>query len=153
METELAKESAIEDGDRVYSLFNMKIEEASPQHSRVSMPITDITCNGMGFVHGGVLFSLADIAFGAASNFGEKTGTVTLSTSMQFLAPGRHGPLVAEANCIRAGRHIVVYSVDIHDANDLLLAHGTFEGFRTDFAFTNLKQSEKTDKTADEKQD
>ena len=142
-------ETALEKGDRIYNLFNMKVEEVSAQHSRISMPITDITCNGMGFVHGGVLFSLADIAFGAASNYGPKTGTVTLSSNMQFLAPGRHGPLVAEANCIRSGHHIVVYSVDIRDANGLLLAHGTFEGFRTDFAFTVPNEDETKDETGD----
>ena len=64
------QELAITKWDNVYHLFNMKVEEASPEYSRVSMPIEPKACNGMGFVHGGVLFALGDIAFGAASNFG-----------------------------------------------------------------------------------
>ncbi|MDO5537336.1 MAG: PaaI family thioesterase [Desulfovibrionaceae bacterium] len=133
------EETAIEKGDQVYKLFQMKIEEASQGYSRVTMPVTDITTNGMGFVHGGVLYSLADIAFGAASNFGEKTGTVTLSSHISYLSPGRKGPIVAEAKALRTGRHVVLYNIDIHDADGRHLAHATFEGFRTDFAFTNVK--------------
>lgn len=132
------EEQAIARGDRIYRLFDMKIEEASQEYSRVTMPLTEKTLNGMGFAHGGVIFSLADIAFGAASNFGEKTGTVTLSANIQFLNPGKDGPLVGEARLIRGGRHIVVYSIDITDARGILVAHGTYEGFRTDFAFTNF---------------
>ena len=103
------------------------------------MPIEPKACNGMGFVHGGVLFALGDIAFGAASNFGQPTGTVTLSSNVQFLSPGKDGPLIAEAKCIRSGKHIVVYNVDIHDAKGVHVLHGTYEGFRTDFAFTETK--------------
>ncbi len=121
----------IEKEDRLFSLFNMKLEEASPEGSCVSMPVTDTMLNGVGIVHGGVLFTLADIAFSAAANFGGKRGTVTLSSHMNFLAAGRKGPLVAKAKCIRSGRHIAVYNVEIFDADNVLLARGTFEGFHT----------------------
>ncbi len=132
---------AILRGDNVFRLFNMNIEEATPEYSRVTMPVQpEKCCNGMGLVHGGVLFSMADVAFGAAANHGEKTGTVTLSANVQFLMPGQFGPLVAEARRLRGGRHIVVYSIDIHDAQSTLLFHGTFEGFRTDFAFTESNE-------------
>ena len=133
------QEQAITKWDNVYHLFNMKVEEASPEYSRVNMPIEPRACNGMGFVHGGVLFALGYIAFGAASNFGQPTGTVTLSSNVQFLSPGKDGPLIAEASCIRSGKHIVVYNVDIHDAKGVHVLHGTYEGFRTDFAFTETK--------------
>ncbi len=131
-------ETAIEKGDRVFHLFQMKIEEVRQGYARVSMPILDIMRNGMGFVHGGVLFSLADIAFGAACNYGEKTGTVTLSSSINYLHPGRKGPITAEASSLRSGRHVVLYNIDVRDADGVLLCHGTFEGFRTDFEFSNL---------------
>ncbi len=134
------QETAIEKGDRIFKLFQMTIEEVRQGYARVSMPVLDIMLNGMGFVHGGALFSLADIAFGAAANFGEKTGTVTLSSSISYLTPGREGPIVAEATAVRSGRHVVLYNVDIRGPNQALLCHATFEGFRTDFAFTNLKQ-------------
>ncbi len=133
------EESAIQKGDNVFRLFQMNIEEASKNYARVSMPITEITRNGMGFVHGGVLFSLADITFGAAANFGQKTGTVTTSSNMNYLVPATKGPIVAEAKCIRHGHHIVIYDVNVYDADKVLVCHGTFQGFRTDYSFSNIK--------------
>ncbi len=123
---------AIEQNDKIFRLFNMKLEKVSQGRSLVSMPVADCILNGMGIVHGGALFSLADIAFGAAANFGSKTGTVTVSSHISYLAAGRKGPITAEANCVRAGKHVVVYDVEIRDADKVLLAKGTFEGFRTD---------------------
>ncbi len=130
--------SAVKKGDSVYSHFEMDIEEASPEYSRVIMPVSEKTVNRMGFVHGAVIYALADIAFGVASNHGEETGTVTLSSHISFLSPGREGPLTGEARCLRKGRRIVVYDVDIKDARGRLLAHATFEGCRTDFSFRKL---------------
>ncbi len=125
------EQQLIEKEDRLFSLFNMKLEEASDDHSRISMPVTDTMLNGVGIVHGGVLFTLADIAFSAAANYGGKRGTVTLSSHMSYLAPGRKGPLTGQAKRIRSGKHIAVYDVEIHDADNVLLAKGTFEGFHT----------------------
>lgn len=80
--------------DNMYKLLDMHIEEARPEYSRVTMPITQKVKNGMGIAHGGAIFTLADIAFGAACNSDARTGVVSLSTSIQFLAPGREGPLL-----------------------------------------------------------
>ena len=46
----------------------MTIEEATREYARVSMPITENNKNGMGLAHGGAIFALADVAFGAAAN-------------------------------------------------------------------------------------
>lgn len=102
--------------DNMYKLLDMHIEEARPEYSRVTMPITQKVKNGMGIAHGGAIFTLADIAFGAACNSDARTGVVSLSTSIQFLAPGREGPLVAEARLVRGGKHVVTYDVDVKDA-------------------------------------
>ena len=89
--------------DNMYKLLDMHVEEARPEYSRVTMPITQKVKNGMGIAHGGAIFTLADIAFGAACNSDARTGVVSLSTSIQFLAPGREGPLVAEARRVSSG--------------------------------------------------
>ena len=81
------QELAITKWDNVYHLFNMKVEEASPEYSRVSMPIEPKACNGMGFVHGGVLFALGDIAFGAAGH-ADKIKAVPMSVMAKRYADG-----------------------------------------------------------------
>ena len=67
--------------DNMYKLLDMHVEEARPEYSRVTMPITQKVKNGMGIAHGGAIFTLADIAFGAACNSDARTGVVSLSTS------------------------------------------------------------------------
>ena len=121
--------------DNMYKLLDMHVEEARPEYSRVTMPITQKVKNGMGIAHGGAIFTLADIAFGAACNSDARTGVVSLSTSFQFLAPGREWPLVAEARLVRGGKHVVTYDVDVKDAGGILVAHCTAQGYRTDFPF------------------
>ena len=59
--------------DNMYKLLDMHIEEARPEYSRVTMPITQKVKNGMGIAHGGAIFTLADIAFGAACNSDART--------------------------------------------------------------------------------
>lgn len=130
-------QDSISHGDNLYKLLDMHIEEATPEYSRVTMPLAKKILNGMGFAHGGAIFALADIAFGAASNCQEETGTVSLSTSIQFLSTGTKGPLTAEAHLVRGGRHIVSYAVEVHDAAGTLLATATAMGFKTEFKFLN----------------
>ena len=130
---------SIQNGDHLYQLMDMTIEEARPDYARVSMPPSLPIVHGMGVALGGALFTLADIAFGAASNCEEETGTVTLSTSIQFLAPGRKGPFTAEARLVRGGRRIVTYDVDVRDADGTLLVHAVTQGMKTDRPFNVVK--------------
>ena len=68
----------------------------------------------MGFAHGGAIFALADVAFGAAANAGRETGVVSLTSSIEFLRPGKVGPLAAEARVVREGNHILSYDVCVY---------------------------------------
>ena len=101
--------------DRVLELFQMKIEEVRPGFARVSMPLQDAYKNSMGAAHGGAIFSLADMAFGAAANADKEDGVVNLTSSIEYLRPGLTGPLMAEAREVRAGGHILSYDVRIFD--------------------------------------
>jgi acyl-CoA thioesterase len=69
--------------------------------------------NHQGAPHGGVIFSLADVAFGAACN--ARGGTwVALSMTISFLAPAPPGArLVAEARERRHGRRAGFYDVTV----------------------------------------
>ena len=127
------KNTVIQDRDQVFAIFGMRVEEASTQYARVTMPIGSEyhNLNGMGVAQGGATYSLADITFGVASNCEEETNTVTLSSSFHFLAPGKASPLTCEAKLVRGGRHIVTYDLVVRDAAGRLVATGTFQGFRT----------------------
>ena len=78
--------------------------------------------NFQGYPHGGVIFSLADIAFSAACNsHGEPA--VALSVTIGFLSAAAPGSrLVAEASERRQGRRAGFYDVTVTDAGGAVVA-------------------------------
>lgn len=118
--------------DRLVRHLQMRMEAATPEFSRVIMPLTENHKNGMGFAHGGAIFALADVAFGAAANAGRETGVVSLTSSIEFLRPGKVGPLAAEARVVRAGNHVLSYDVCVFDGEGTLIARAMSTGFITD---------------------
>lgn len=87
--------------------------ELAPGHCRVALTLRPEMLNHQGTPHGGVIFSLADVAFGAACN--ARGGTwVALSMTISFLAPAPPGArLVAEARERRHGRRAGFYDVTV----------------------------------------
>ncbi|GHU95155.1 esterase [Deltaproteobacteria bacterium] len=122
----------VADHDKLVRHLNMSINEVRKDYAKISMPLAEHHRNGMGIAHGGAIFSLADVAFGAAANADTKTAVVSLSTNIEFLRPGKTGPLVAEAKMVRAGRHIVTYDVEIFDGSGAMIAKCMSSGFLTD---------------------
>ncbi len=112
--------------------MQMKIEEATPEYARVTMPLLEQHKNGMGVAHGGAIFALADVAFGAASNADRDCGVVNMMSSIEYLRPGRVGPLMAEARAVRIGGHIANYDVQIFDGEGALIARAIVSGYLTD---------------------
>ena len=99
--------------DPFSQMLGMTYEEIRPGYARVSMTVKPEMCNFHGSAQGGVLFSLADAAFGAAVNAYGQTA-VALSVSIQFLAPALAGTqLFAEAEEIRQGRRAGFYQLTI----------------------------------------
>lgn len=104
---------------------HMKVTRVDSGEAVVQMQITPETLNIYGLVHGGAIFSLADTAAGAAS-FTSGRESVTLSSSMNFLASARHGWLYARAISAHTGGSTGVYQVRVTDQNERLIAVGTF---------------------------
>ncbi|MBQ7738215.1 MAG: hotdog fold thioesterase [Desulfovibrionaceae bacterium] len=118
--------------DHLIRLMQMTIEEVRPGYAKVSMPLTDPVKNGMGYAHGGAIFSIADIAFGAAANDNSENFVVTLSTNIEFLRPASQGPLVAIAEVVRQGKHIQSYGVNVFDGSGKQVARTMATGYTTD---------------------
>jgi acyl-CoA thioesterase len=87
--------------------------ELGPGHCRVALTLRPKMQNHQGTPHGGVIFSLADVAFGAACN--ARGGTwVALSMTISFLAAAPAGArLLAEARERRHGRRAGFYDVTV----------------------------------------
>jgi len=87
--------------------------ELGPGRCRVALTLRPTMLNHQGAPHGGVIFSLADVAFGAACN--SRGGTwVALTMTISFLAAAAPGSrLVAEARERRRGRRAAFFDVTV----------------------------------------
>ena len=90
-------------------VWKHRIEEADPDHCVVTMEILPDMTNGLGVVHGGIVFALADTALAYAACAGDELH-VTANAAMNFLAAGKLGDtLTARATVLaRVGRSAAI---------------------------------------------
>lgn len=92
-----------------------KVKIVEPGHSRVSLTITEEMASFHGTTHGGVIFALSDIAFGAASNSHGQVA-VALNVGISFLKATKPGDqLVAEAKEEHVGGRTALYEITVRD--------------------------------------
>jgi len=94
-------------------LLGIKLLELKEGYSLVEMKASKDFENIFSITHGGAIFSLADVAFGAAANSYGKVA-VAISININYLRPSRSGEtLRAEAREISRGRKIATYEIDV----------------------------------------
>lgn len=80
---------------------------------RLALSLQPHMVNFQGYPHGGVIFSLADVAFGAACNSNGEPA-VALSMTISYLASVPAGSrLLAEARQVREGRRAGFYEITV----------------------------------------
>lgn len=90
------------------------IEVIEPGYSRVSLQVEEDMTNFHGTTHGGVIFSIADMAFAAACNSRGQT-SVALNVNVSFLRATPAGVrLVAEAREQHQDGPIALYDLTVH---------------------------------------
>ncbi len=99
----------------------IELLEVKSGTAKVRMEVKPFHINGVGLVHGGALFTLADFAFAAAANSHEEVA-VAINASISFLKGVKTGSLYAEAEEISNSRKISIYSIKITDASGQLIA-------------------------------
>ena len=93
----------------VFRWLGCELIEVERGYTLIAMVVRKDMTNIHGTLHGGLMFTLADIAFGyAAQSYNEKA--VSASASMEFIAPGRLGErLIAEAReAHKEGRNAII---------------------------------------------
>jgi acyl-CoA thioesterase len=101
--------------DAFANFLGAVVEIPSPGHSRVSLTVTKEMVNFHGITHGGLIFTLGDIAFAAAGNSHGQTA-VALNVNICFLkASGVGDRLVAEAQEVNAGGRTALYEIKVYN--------------------------------------
>ncbi len=111
--------------------LGIEIIEIKEGSSKIKMIVRSEMMNGLGIVHGGIAFSLADSCFAFACN-NRNNLSVALDTSINFLKPVHvDDELIAEAKEIHNGRSTGLYQITIINQHDHVIA--LFKGtcFRT----------------------
>jgi len=105
-------------GDPYGRWLGIELLELRAGYCRAALTLRAEMANFHGSPHGGVIFSLADFAFGGACN-GHGEPAVALTVTIQFHAPARVGRrLVAEARETRQGRRAGFYALTVTDEAD-----------------------------------
>lgn len=107
----------------------IEIIKIAEGYARTQVCIGPFHLNAGGKVQGGVLFTLADLAFAAATN-SHGTLTVTSSANITFVRGTSTGVITAEANEIVNSRHLPFCEVRVTDDAGELLAIFSASGYR-----------------------
>jgi acyl-CoA thioesterase len=111
--------------DRFAQHSGIELLEVAPGRAKARMSITDAHLNGVDLVHGGAIFTLADLAFAAASN-SHGTVAVAINASIWFVKAATQGTLFAEAKETSRNPKLATYSITVtDDAGDIV---ALFEG-------------------------
>ena len=107
------------------------IESVQPGVVSLKMRVREEHMNFNGTCHGGVLFSLADTAFGLASN-SHGVMAIGIHADMAFCAPASVGDLlIARASEVSRSKRVGTYSVEITHADGRTVAVFTGTVHRT----------------------
>lgn len=111
--------------DQFAKLVGIELLDVGLGSARARLEIKPHHHNGVGSLHGGVIFTLADLVFAAASNSHGQIA-VGLHTSTSYVKAKSDGTIYAIARERSCSRSVGLYAVDVIDEQDQLVA--TFEG-------------------------
>jgi len=107
--------------DRFAEFVGIELLEIKKGMAKTKMEINENHLNGIGTVHGGALFTLADFTFAVAANsYGNVT--VAINANISFMKSAQGGVLFAEAREISRNPKISTYTIDITDTNGELIS-------------------------------
>jgi acyl-CoA thioesterase len=123
--------------DQFSKWLGIELIDIREGYSKIAMQVREEMLNGLGIVHGGIAFSLADSAFAFACNNRNQL-SVALDTSINFTKAVNTGDtLTAEAIELHNGKSTGLYLITITNQHNERVAHFKGTCFRTGKALIN----------------
>lgn len=117
--------------DHFSAWMDLQVDEIGSGYCKLHYTVRKEMLNGIGSIHGGILFSAADSAFAFACN-SHGTYTVALDVSITFTRPAQEGDLLfVEAKELHLGRTTGLYDITTTNAEGKLVAQFKGTAFRT----------------------
>jgi len=111
--------------DATVPTLGIELLDASALGATVRMTVRADMCNGLGIVHGGMVFLLCDSAMAFASNSELPDGTDALASTAEidWLAPARDGDVLTAVATFTAGvSRTRIWDIRVTDQNQRLVA-------------------------------
>lgn len=118
-------------GDKFALLAGVELLETGNGSAKARMRITPEHLNGGGVCQGGAIFTLADLAFAAATNSHAKL-TLSVTSSVHFFKAESKGYLYAEAQEVFSHKRLANCEVRITNEMGELIATFNGTGYRKD---------------------
>jgi uncharacterized protein (TIGR00369 family) len=114
------------------AFLGFKLTEWKEGFARLEMPVRPEHRNTVGYLHGGVIASLLDIAGAVSGSFGisDKFVSVTINLNCNYLSPHRADTVIAEGELIRAHKALFFAEARLYDPEHKRLcatATGTYK--------------------------
>ncbi|MDR1918093.1 MAG: PaaI family thioesterase [Tannerellaceae bacterium] len=118
-------------GDKFALLAGIELLEVGNGYAKARMEIKPIHLNGGGVCQGGAIFTLADLAFAAATNSHARL-TLSVSSSINFFRAESQGMLYAEAREVFSHKRLSNCEVNITNEAGERIATFCGTGYRKD---------------------
>ncbi|MEY8205863.1 MAG: PaaI family thioesterase [Bermanella sp.] len=100
--------------DKYAKNLGIELVKIETEYARCELAINDNHKNGLGSLHGAVIFALADIAFAAACN--TVNASIGMQADIKYLNKPQGDTLIAEAKLLSASSKIGHYQVSVTDS-------------------------------------
>lgn len=125
----------MEKKDRLFSLLGAKVVEVSAGYAKVALKVQEKHLNALNVCQGGVIFTLADLAFALASNSHGKVA-VALDVSITYLKSVLEGEeIFAEAREVHLGNRTATYIMTVKNSREEMVAIAKGTVFRIEKPF------------------
>lgn len=101
--------------DNYAKILGIELVNVENEYARCELKITENHKNGLGSLHGAVIFALADIAFASACNTVQTS--IGIQADIKYLNKPKTNKLIAEAKVVSASNKIGHYQVIITDSD------------------------------------
>jgi len=117
----------------ILKILETGMTRCEPGFIELHQPVTPVTLQHHGYVHGGVISTLMDIVGGHAAQtlMGAEDSVLTVEFKINMLAPGDGEALRATGQVVRPGRRITVCRMDLFALKDgvetlICIGQGTY---------------------------
>lgn len=120
------------------SANHIRVVRVAQDYAETELTVVPESMNPLGFVHGGCLFTLADITAGSVVRT-RGTHCVTLNSSVNFLRSAKGAKIRGIGRMVRCGKTVAVCDIRLLDENDQEVFTGTFTYYLLDSALEPAK--------------